>query len=153
MQTYQWHRQKGQTSGSAHGIVPVRRRSSCYWQSSSLDWAPHLFGVALIAISLSAQPSGVSVDQVHAGGSLIALANIPVRDRPPAGGALYIVGQQTGNLRPGEMITVSREQTVPALLGNQKWVYFSRSADPFPSSGLVLVGKIGTTSNSFGTKR
>ena len=84
---------------------------------------------------------------------MIALANIPVRDRPPAGGALYIVGQQTGNLRPGEMITVSREQTVPALLGNQKWVYFSRSADPFPSSGLVLVGKIGTTSNSFGTKR
>jgi len=113
-----------------------------------------VFGLALTltGVPLSARQGGVTVDQVHAGSSLIALAEVAVRDRTPGGGALYVKGQQTGTLRSGEIITVSKEQVVSTLLGNQKWVYFSRSENLSPSNGWVLVGNAGTTSGNFGAK-
>ena len=112
-----------------------------------------LLGVALTLTGVpAAQQGGAPVDQVHAGSSLVALAEVPVRDRAPAGGALYVKGQQIGALRSGEIITVSKEQMVSTLLGNQKWVYFARSENLSPSSGWVLVGNAGTTSGNFGVK-
>lgn len=112
-----------------------------------------VLGMTLIAATLSAQQGGVPVDRVHKGSSLVALSDVPVRDRPPGGGALYVPGQQTGYVRSGETIEVSEEQIVSTLLGNQKWVYFSRQKQLSPSNGWVLVGKAGNTSDSFGAKR
>jgi hypothetical protein len=108
--------------------------------------------LTLTAVPLAAQQGGVPVDQIHAGSSLVALAEVPVRDRAPGGGALYVKGQQTGTLRSGEIIGVDKEQIVSTLLGNQKWVYFSRAEKLSPSSGWVLVGNAGTTSGTFGEK-
>lgn len=108
--------------------------------------------LALTAVSLVAQQGGVPVDEVHAGSSLVALAEVPVHDRTPGGGALYVRGQQTGTLKSGEVIAVNQEQMVSTLLGNQKWVYFSRSEKLSPSSGWVLVGNAGSTSGNFGAK-
>ena len=114
-----------------------------------------LLGLALTltGVPLAAQQGGVPVDQVHAGSSLVVLAEVSIRDRAPARGPLYVRGQQTGALRPGEVITVSKEQMVSTLLGNQKWVYFSRSEKLSPSSGWVLVGNAGSASGNFGAKR
>lgn len=103
-------------------------------------------------VSAAAQQNGVAVDQVHAGTSLVVLAGVPVRDRAPGGGAIYVRGQQTGTLRPGEVIDVGQEQMVSTMLGNQKWIYFSRSEKQSPSSGWVLVGNAGTMSGNFGAK-
>jgi hypothetical protein len=100
----------------------------------------------LTALPASAQPGGVAVDEVHAGSSLVALVEVPVRDSIPGGGAVYVKGQQTGTLKPGEVIPVSKEGSVSTLLGTQKWVYFSL---PGRSSGWVLVGNAGTTSTRF----
>ena len=103
------------------------------------------------AISLSAQ-QGVAVDQVHARQSLVATVNVPVLDAPPSGGVLYVKGQQTGNLRAGETVTVNNEQTVSTVLGKQKWIYISRAPSVAPASGWVLVGTAGGTSSSFAEK-
>ena len=107
-----------------------------------------------LALMLSAVPvlaqQGVDVNQVHAGTTLVAIVDVPIRDRAPSGGALYIKGQQTGTLKRGEVISVSGEQMFPTVLGNQKWIYFSRSGSP---SGWVLVGNAGATSGSFDAKR
>jgi hypothetical protein len=100
----------------------------------------------------AAQQNGVAVDQVHAGTSLVVLAGVPVRDHAPAGGAVYVRGQQTGTLRSGEVIDVGQEQMVSTVLGNQKWIYFSRSGKQSPSSGWVMVGKAGAMSDNFGAK-
>ena len=108
--------------------------------------------LAFTGLPLAAQQGGVPVDQVHKGSLLVALTEVPVRDRVPGGGALYVKGQQTGTLRSGEIIVVDQEQMVPTLLGKQKWVYFSRSEKLSPSSGWVLVGNTGTTSGNFGAK-
>ena len=106
----------------------------------------------MTGVSLAAQQSGVAVDQVHAGTSLVVLAGVPVRDRAPGGGPVYVRGQQTGTLRSGEVIDVRQEQMVSTVLGNQKWVYFSRSGQLSPSSGWVMVGNAGTMSGNFGAK-
>jgi hypothetical protein len=108
--------------------------------------------LTLTGVPVAAQQGGVPVDQVHAGSSLVSLVEVRVRDRVPGGGALYVKGQQIGALRSGEIIAVSNEQMVSTLLGNQKWVYFSRSEKPSPSSGWVLVGSAGTTSGNFAAK-
>lgn len=94
--------------------------------------------------------SGVPVDQVHTGTSLVALVEVAIRDHAPGGGALYVRGRQTGSLRSGEVIAVEQEQRVPTLLGNQKWVYFSRPANLVPPNGWVLVGNAGSNSGNFG---
>jgi len=107
--------------------------------------------LSLTAIPLAAQQGGIPVDQVHVGSSLVALKLVPVRDHAPGGGVFYAKGEQTGTLRPGESVTVSREQTVSTVLGNQKWVYFS-GEKLSPASGWVLVGNAGTTSANFGAK-
>ncbi|HEY7616286.1 MAG TPA: hypothetical protein VH744_05745, partial [Terriglobales bacterium] len=107
--------------------------------------------LSLTAIPLAAQQGGVPVDQVHVGSSLVALNVVPVRDHAPGGGVFYAKGEQTGALQPRESVTVSREQTVSTVLGNQKWVYFSREKLS-PASGWVLVGNAGTTSANFGAK-
>jgi hypothetical protein len=107
--------------------------------------------LSLTAIPLAAQQGGIPVDQVHTGSSLVALTQVPVRDRAPAGRIFYAKGEQTGALQPRESVTVSREQTVSTVLGNQKWVYFSREKLS-PASGWVLVGNAGTTSANFGAK-
>lgn len=116
-----------------------------------------LAGVALIAIALSnslcAQKRGISVDQIHSGSKLVAIVDVPVRDQAPPNGAVYVKGQQTGILRAGDEITVTGEQIVPTLLGAQKWVSFTRSNKPSPSSGWVLVGDRGKTSNVFDEAR
>jgi hypothetical protein len=111
-----------------------------------------LLGLALTLtiVPLSAQQRGIAVDQVRAGSTLVATTDVPVRAQAPSGGALYIKGQQTGALRNGDVITVDRQQMVATVLGNQKWVYFSRSGSP--SNGWVLVGNAGTTSGNFGAK-
>ncbi len=82
--------------------------------------------LSLTAVPLAAQQGGIPVDQVHVGSSIVALADVPIRDHAPGGGAIYVKGEQTGTLRPGEIVTVSKEQIASTLLGNQKWVYFSR---------------------------
>lgn len=109
-------------------------------------------GIALITIVLSnslwAQSGGVPVDQIHSGSRLVAIGAVPVRDQAPAKGAVYVKGQQTGVLQAHSEITVTGEQIVPTLLGDQKWVSFTRS-DSSPSSGWVLVGDSGKTSNVF----
>lgn len=109
-------------------------------------------GIALITIVLSnslwAQTGGAPVDQIHSGSRLVAMGTVPVRDQAPAKGAVYVKGQQTGALHAGNEITVTGEQIVPTLLGDQKWVSFTRSDDS-PSSGWVLVGDSGKTSNAF----
>lgn len=107
--------------------------------------------LSLNAIPLSAQQGGIPVDDVRVGSSLVALTQVPVRDRAPAGRVLYKRGEQTGTLQPRDLITVSKEQTVSTLLGTQKWVYFSREKLS-PASGWVLVGNAGTTSANFGAK-
>ena len=114
--------------------------------------------VALMASALGPPPlyaenRGVPVDQVHPKSVLIALAQVPVRDGPPAGGAVYAKGRQTGALTANEVITVSEERIVPTLLGDQKWVRFSRAENLIPSNGWVLVGTAGTTSKVFDERR
>jgi len=108
-------------------------------------------GIALITIVLSnslwAQSGGVPVDQIHSGSRLVAIGAVPVRDQAPPKGAVYVKGQQTGVLQAGTEITVTGEQIVPTLLGDQKWVGFR--SDNSPSSGWVLVGDTGKTSNAF----
>ena len=107
--------------------------------------------VFVFGLPLAAQ-QGVPVDQVHAGSTLVARSEVVVRDNPPSGGALYVLGQQTGTLRTGEVVAVTREQIVSTLLGNQKWVYFSRSEKLSPSRGWVLIGNTGSTSAYFGVR-
>lgn len=106
--------------------------------------------LTLPGVLVAAQQDGVRVDQVHAGSSLVALSDVPVRDRAPGGGALYVAGRQIGTLKPREIIAVNKEQTVRTVLGDQKWIYFSRYGSL--SSGWVLVGRAGTTSDNFGVK-
>lgn len=118
--------------------------------SAQLRGALLALALVLTAVPLPAQQDGVAVDQVHAGTTLVAMVDVPIRDRAPSGGALYIKGQQTGTLRRGEVISVSGEQMFATVLGNQKWIYFSRSGSP---SGWVLVGNAGATSGSFDAKR
>jgi hypothetical protein len=108
-----------------------------------------LLAAILTALPAAAQQRGVPVDQVHAGSGLVALTEVPIRDSAPSGGALYIKGRQIGTLRSGEIITASKEQMVSTLLGNQKWIYISRSERQSTSSGWVLVGNTGTTSGNF----
>ena len=107
-----------------------------------------LLALLFLTFPLLAQ-QGVPVDQVHDGSALVALSQVAVRDRPPNGGAVYSLGQQTGLLKPGETIAVTGEQTVSTILGNQKWVCFSLSGS---SRGWVLVGNTGSTSPYFGAK-
>lgn len=114
--------------------------------SAQLRGALLALALVLTAVPLPAQQGGVAVDQVHAGTTLVAMVDVPIRDRIPSGRALYIKGQQTGTLRRGEVISVSGEQMFATVLGNQKWIYFSRAGSP---SGWVLVGNAGTTSGAF----
>jgi NAD(P)-dependent dehydrogenase (short-subunit alcohol dehydrogenase family) len=107
------------------------------------------FALVLTAVPVLAKPSGVDVNQVHRGTTLKAMVDVPIRDRAPSGGALYIKGQRTGTLKDGDEIIVSDVQMFRTVLGNQKWVSFSRTGS---RSGWVLVGNAGTTSGSFRTK-
>ena len=118
--------------------------------SAQLMGALLTLALVLTAVPLQGQQQGVAVDQVHAGTTLVAMVDVPIRDRAPAGGALYIKGQQTSTLKRGEVISVNGEQMFATVLGNQKWIYFSRAGSP---SGWVLVGNAGTTSAAFGAKR
>jgi hypothetical protein len=118
--------------------------------SAQLRGALLALALALMAVPLQGQQDGAAVDQVHAGTTLVAMVDVPIRDRAPSGGALYIKGQQTGTLKRGEVISVSGEQMFATVLGNQKWIYFSRASSP---SGWVLLGNAGTTSGAFGAKR
>lgn len=111
-----------------------------------------VMALILTGAPVLAQQNGVPVDQVHAGSSLVALTEVQVRDRAPASGAFYVKGQQTGSLRPGETIVVNQEQLASTLLGNQKWVYFSRAEKLSPPGGWVFVGNAGTTSGNFAAK-
>lgn len=112
-----------------------------------------VLSMALTGALLAAQQGAVPVDQVHVGSSLVALGEVPIRDGAPGRGVVYVKGQQTGTLRSGEIITVTTERMVSTLLGNQKWVYFSRFKSLSPSSGWVLVGNAGTMSGSFAATR
>jgi hypothetical protein len=114
--------------------------------SARLRGALLALALGLTAAPLPGQQDGVAVDQVHAGTTLVAMVDVPIRDCAPSGGALYIKGQQTGTLRRGEVISVSGEQMFATVLGNQKWIYFSRAGSP---SGWVLVGNARTTSGAF----
>lgn len=118
--------------------------------SAQLSAALLALTLMLTTVPLLAQQGGIAVDQVHPGTTLVAVTDVPIRDRAPSGGALYVKGQQTGTLKRGEVISVSSEQMFATVLGSQKWVYFSRAGSP---SGWVLVGNAGTTSASFGTRR
>lgn len=109
--------------------------------------------VVALSNSLCAQKRGTSVDQIHSGSRLVAIVEVPVRDHAPSNGAVYVKGQQTGTLQAGNEITVTGEQIVPTLLGAQKWVSFSRSDKLSPSSGWVLAGDKGKTSNVFDEAR
>ena len=111
-----------------------------------------LMVVALVG-SLEAQRRGISVDQVHGGSKLVAVAEVPVRDSAPSNGGVYTKGQQTGTLRAGNEITVTGEQIVPTLLGAQKWVSFSSSNGLSPSRGWVFLGYRGKISNLFDETR
>jgi hypothetical protein len=109
--------------------------------------------LTLTAIPLLAQQeTAASVDAVSRGAALIARTDVPLRDHPPAGGALYVKGSQTGVISKGEVVSVQQEQTVSTLLGTQKWVYVDRTGKS-PSAGWVLVGIAGTTSDRFDLKR
>jgi hypothetical protein len=119
--------------------------------SVQLRGAVLALALALPAIPLPAQQGGIAVDQVHAGSTLVAMADIPIRDQAPSKGPIYMKGQQTGTLKQGEVITAGSEQMVATVLGSQKWIYFSRAGSP--SSGWVFVGNTGTTSGYFGPKR
>ena len=97
--------------------------------------------LSLSSLPAAAQQPGVAVDQVHEKTTLVALTSVPVRNRAPSGGVVYVKGDQVGTLAVGETFQVTQEQTVTTLLGAQKWVGFAR--------GWVLLGKAGTTSSSF----
>jgi hypothetical protein len=138
----------------------AQRTFAVFWRvraGSGIRNANLVAGVALIAIALSnslwAQKKGASVDQIHSGSKLVAIAEVPVRDSAPSKGAVYVKGQQTGVLRAGNEITVTGEQTVSTLLGTQKWVSFTRSDNASPASGWVLAGDTGKTSNVFDEAR
>jgi hypothetical protein len=118
--------------------------------SAQLRGALVALTLVLTTVPLLAQQGGVAVDQVHPGTTLVATTDVPIRDRAPSGGALYVKGQQTGTLKRNEVISVTGEQMFATALGNQKWVYFSRAGSP---SGWVLVGNAGTTSGSFRANR
>jgi hypothetical protein len=108
--------------------------------------------VAVLAPLPVSAAAGVSVDSVRPGNSLVAQVEVPVRDRAPSGGAVYVKGQQTGTLKPGEVITVTDEQMVSTVLGNQKWARFATSDKSSPPGGWVLVGNAGAVSTNFGEK-
>jgi len=119
-------------------------------RSNHLPWLNRMLVAIALVLSgaAAAAQQGVPVDEVQPGTSLRALVEVPVRDRTPSGGALYVKGQQTGALKPREVIVVAGEQTVSTVLGKQKWIYFSRSG-PAPANGWVLVGSTGSTIGSF----
>jgi hypothetical protein len=112
--------------------------------------------LTLTAIPLTAQQeSPAAVNQVGPGTALIARMDVPLRDRPPGGGAVYLKGSQTGVVSKGERVFVQEQpepQTVSTLLGTQKWVPVYRPGKS-PATGWVLVGNVGATSDRFDRNR